>query len=191
MSQIPIAYAKWIEGVVQVPSTYQKKYSFEPSEYNLVKYIEENLSKVNIEGFIMKDYHFLSDLQDKYQELKEAKEEEEIDDTYDKSDEYQREAIELVLSGLKYGELAKIKETHLALSLAIGRPIGVWEGSKEYDYLSPTHFSEAILDSIYNDNFAAYARQENFLTNKYSKNVLHFLKSKDDSLLLLIGGMLY
>lgn len=191
LDQIPISYAKWIINVIQPPDTYQKKYSYELDDYNFVKYTEENLSKMNIEGFIMAEYDFLQKLQEEYQKLKEAKEEEEIDDTYDRSDEYQRESIELVISKLKYGELSKIKETHLALSLAIGKPIGVWEGSEEYNYLSPTHFSEAILDSMYNDNFHKYARQENFLANKYSKNLLNFLRSKDDSLLLLIGGLLY
>lgn len=191
LDQIPIPYAKWITNAIQPPDTYQKKYSYELDDYNLVKYTEENLSRMNIEGFIMADFHFLGKLQEEYQKLKEAKEEEEIDDTYDRSDEYQRESIELVISKLKYGELSKIKETHLALSLAIGRPLGVWEGSKDYNYLSPTDFSESILDSLYNDNFQMYALQENFLANKYSKNLLNFLRSKDDSLLLLIGGLLY
>ncbi len=189
--QIPIPYAKWIVNSVQPPKSYQKRYVYTEPVGDLAGYVEDFMSMNNIEGFIAGDYEFLEDIQEEYQRLKEAKEEEEIDDTYDRSDENQREAIELVLGKLNYGELAKIKETHLALSLAIGRPTGVWEGSKEYNYLSPTDFSEAILDSLYNDSFQMYARQENFIKNKYSKTLLNFLRSKDDNLLLLMGGLLY
>ncbi|CAI2383715.1 unnamed protein product [Moneuplotes crassus] len=191
LQQIPIPYAKWIVNAIQPPKTYERTYAFRSEDIDLVRYVEENLSKNNIEGFINSEYPFLEQIQEEYQRLKEAKEEEEIDDTYDKSDENQREAIELVLSKLNYGELAKIKEAHLALSLSIGKPLGVWEGSKDYNYLSPTDFSEAILDSLYNDNFQSYLRKENFMTNKYSNTLLNFLRSKDDSLLLLIGGLLY
>jgi hypothetical protein len=191
LSQIPSQYAKWVENVVRPPSTYRRKYSNKNKEYNFIRYVEENLSKINIEGFVMGEYGFLNDLQDDYQKLKETKEEEEIDDTYDRSDEYQREALELVISRIKSNELAKIKDLHLSLSIALGRPVGVWERTKGYAYLSPTDYSEAILDSMYNDNFLMYAKQEEFITNKYSKTLINFLRSKDDSLLLLIGSLFY
>jgi hypothetical protein len=191
LSQIPSQYAKWVENVVRPPSTYRRKYSNKSKEYNFIRYVEENLSKINIEGFVMGEYGFLNDLQDDYQKLKETKEEEEIDDTYDRSDEYQREALELVISRIKSNELARIKDLHLSLSIALGRPVGVWERTKGYAYLSPTDYSEAILDSMYNDNFLMYAKQEEFTTNKYSKTLINFLRSKDDSLLLLIGSLFY
>lgn len=191
LSQIPAQYAKWVENMVKPPSTYQRKYLTKSKEYTYAKYVEENLSKINVEGFVMGDYDFLSGLQDEYQKLKETKEEEEIDDTYDRSDEYQREALELVISRLKSTELAKLKEVHLSLSIAIGRPVGVWEHTKEYAYLSPTDYSEGILDSLYNDSYLMYSRQELFISNKYSKTLINFLRSKDDSLLLLIGSLLY
>lgn len=177
--------------MVKPPSTYQRKYLSKDKEYDYAKYVEENLSKINVEGFVMGDYDFLSGLQDEYQKLKETTEEEEIDDTYDRSDEYQREALELVISRLKSTELAKIKDVHLSLSIAIGRPVGVWEHTKEYAYLSPIDYSEGILDSLYNDSFLMYSRQELFISNKYSKTLINFLRSKDDSLLLLIGSLLY
>lgn len=150
-----------------------------------------NLNKMNIEGFIMSKYPFLSEVQEDYIRLKESKEEEEIDDTLDNSDENQREALVLVISKLKPNELAKIKETHLTLSIALGKPVGYWEGERDFELLSPTHYSEAILDSLYNDTFKTYIKQEEFVMNKYAKTLLNFLRSKDDSLLLLIGSLFY
>lgn len=69
--------------------------------------------------------------------------------------------------------------------------VGVWEKETDYHYFSPTHYSEAILDSIYNGNYRIYINENEFVTNKYSKTLLNFLRSKDDSLLLLIGSLLY
>ena len=64
-------------------------------ENDFAKYVEENLSKVNIEGFISAEYPFLTPLQEEYQKLKESREEEEIDDTLDNSDKNQWDAVEL------------------------------------------------------------------------------------------------
>lgn len=123
--------------------------------------------------------------------MKELKEDDEIDDTKDNSDENQREALDLVVKFLKGPELTKIKEAHLALSIAWGKPIGVWERDLKFSYLSPTDYSEAILDSIYSESYKMYVMEEEFVINKHSKTLLNFLRSKDDSLLLLIGSLLY
>lgn len=191
LHSIPLAYAKWIESAVKPPSTYQRRYTHSKKDYTFLTYLMENLNKINIEGFVMADYPFLAGVQEQYQSLKEEMEEEEIDDTYDNSDENQRKALEMVCNQLKPGEMVKIREVHLALSIALGKPVGVWERDLEYTHLSPTDYSEAILDSIYNDNFKMYIKQEDFVMNKYSKTLLNFLRSKDDSLLLLIGSLLY
>jgi len=191
LSKIPSAYTKWIEGPIKPLATYSPKYNGKRKELTFLKYVEQHLSKNNIEGFIMADHKFLPDLQDSYQAMKEAKEEEEIDDTHDNSDDYQRDALNFVVRYLKEPELSKIRDTHLSLSIALGKPIGVWEKERNFSYLSPTDYSEAILDAIYNDTFRMYVMEEEFVVNKHSKTLINFLRSKDDSLLLLIGSLLY
>ena len=191
MASIPGEFSQWIENVIKPPATYKKRYSRAVIESDFAKYLEENLSKINIEGFINADYVFLTPLQDEYQKLKESREEEEIDDTLDNSDKNQIDAVELAIKRLKSADFARIRANHLVLSIAIGRKVGVWEKEAEYNYFSPTHYSEAILDSIYNGNYRIYINENEFVTNKYSKTLLNFLRSKDDSLLLLIGSLLY
>lgn len=191
MPSIPKDFAKWIDNTVRPPSSYSKTYVAKAGYQDLARYAEDNISKVNIEGFISVRLPFLSQLQQDYQALKEMREEEEIDDTLDNSDKYQREALELALRRLKFGDLAKIKYNHLTLSIALGKPTGVWERETDYAYLSPTDYSEAILNAIYQGNYKEFVKDEEFVTNKYSKTLLNFLRSKDDSLLLLIGSFLH
>lgn len=191
LHHIPDQYSKWIEDVAVPPSTYRSKYSKRVPDSELVRYTEDNLSRINIEGFISADLIFLSQIQKDYQSLKESKEEEEIDDTLDNSDKNQREAIDLVLKRLTSEEINKIKFSHFSLSIALGIPVGIWELETNFTHLSPTNYSEAILDSIYNGTYKDYMAQEEFISNKFSKTLINFLRSKDDSLLLLIGSLLY
>lgn len=121
MASIPEVYCQWIENVIQPPATYKKRYSRAAVESDFAKYVEENISKVNIEGFISADHVFLTPLQDEYQKLKESREEEEIDDTLDNSDKNQIDAVELVIKRLKSADFARIKANHLVLSIAIGK----------------------------------------------------------------------
>lgn len=200
LENIPRQYVKWIEHVVKPPHSYSTKYHHKGPYLTLSKYVEENLSLINIEGFFkslhseVKDnslYKVIKDINDEYEKLKLSKEEDEIDDTHDGSDETQREAVEIMIKRLKITDLTRIKDEHLHLSVALGKSIGVWEKSKDFEYLSPTHYSEGILDAIYNGKIKPYMTENEFVINKFSKTLLNFLRSKDDSLLLLIGSLLY
>lgn len=88
-------------------------------------------------------------------------------------------------------ELGKISKSHLDISVAIGRKIGIIEKDKEYDYMSPTDASEFLISLIYDGSFSDFANYKHYIENKHSKNLLNFLRSKDDSLILQITSLLY
>ena len=200
LEHIPRQYSRYVDSVIKPPYTYATKYVQKGPYITLARYVEETLSYANIEGFLnnmqdeVKDEaqkKLIKTLKNDYEMLKLSKEEEEIDDTHDSSDATHREVVDLITKRLRVNDFQRIKDEHLHLSVAIGRPVGVWEKSKDYEYLSPTHYSEGILDALYGGKFKMYKTEHDFIPNKYSRTLLNFLRSKDDSLLLLIGSLLY
>jgi len=87
-------------------------------------------------------------------------------------------------------EIDKIRDEHLTLSISIGKPIGLMikePGSFTY----PTMICEDILNAIYQGKWDEMKLSSEFLENTYGRTILHFLRSKDDSLLLLITSLIY
>jgi len=76
------------------------------------------------------------------------------------------------------------------LSLAIGRAVGIM-AKDTYDLSSPSDISEMVLDSIYNGKWDELKLSSGFTENPYGKTLLYFLRSKDDSLLLLVSSLIY
>ena len=97
---------------------------------------------------------------------------------------------DVICSKLKTSQLAKIQEEHMHLSIALGKPIGLI-ALNEYDDKSPSDYSEEVLDSIYEGTYDVMKLSQDFGENPYGRTILHFLRSKDDSLLLLVTSLLY
>ena len=100
---------------------------------------------------------FLTDIQEEYEELKESKESEPVDCSQDCLDLLNKDAVDLVLKQLNKKELEKIKQSHTALSIAVGRKIGVLEVNDDIIF-SPTDYSEAILESIYEVRYSGISK---------------------------------
>jgi len=60
-----------------------------------------------------------------------------------------------------------------------------------YSFTSPVEISENILNSIYQGKWDEMKLSGEFVENNYGKTIIYFLRSKDDSLLLLITSLIY
>jgi hypothetical protein len=189
MQHIPQQFGRWISGPTRVPRSFSEKYTKQHSISNLSKYTEEKLSLYNIELFIHSKLNFLSELQDEYEELKRVySTSKDADPDWD---EFKRKGIELIANELKPKEASRIMRYHTQLSVALGRPIGLMEKEKEYDLMSPTDFTELILTSMYENRYRKYIMYNKYLTNENAQTLQNFLRSKDDSLVLLISSLMY
>ena len=72
----------------------------------------------------------------------------------------------------------------------MGKAIGV-TAQNVWKVPSPSDFTEQILDAVYSGKFDELKLSENYLSNEYGPTILTLLRSKDDSLLLLIVSLLY
>ena len=201
MPHIPQQFGKWISAQTKVPRSYVKEYSRKMTPSNLYRHTEERLSLSNIDLFINNNLSYLNEIQDEFKELKEiyrssGGEDVDVDDSI----EIKRKAIELIANRLKPKYASQILRYHTQLSIALGLPIGMMEKEAEYDQMSPTDFTKLYLDAMYNefilfrhsDNaYETFVKHNHYQSNENSSVLLNFLRSKDDSFVLLIGSLLY
>lgn len=191
MPHIPPQYEKWINGPIKVPRSFKDKYTRKTTATNLYKYAEENLSLANINLFINNNWSFLNDVQEEYEELKRLYCNNDSGVMTEEPDDLKRKGIELVANHLNAKQIAQVLRYHTQLSVALGKPIGLMEKEAEYDFMSPTDYTDMILDVMYAGNYNKFIMHHQYHPNENSQTLLNFLRSKDDSLILLIGSLLY
>lgn len=191
MNEIPIQISRWIGSQSKEPRSYKQKYVKRMNSTNLVLYTEENLSLDNITTFINSPWNFLNDIQDDYASLRQAYLSDEADLFSEDPIELRRSGISLVASKLKNRDLDLITRYHQQLSVALGRPVGMNEQSDIYEFLSPTDFVDAMLESLYNETFKSMVDEKYFIKNEIAELIQNFLRSKDDSLILLLCSLFY
>ena len=103
--------------------------------------------------------------------------------------EIREKAKELFLSKLTKEKIEEIKAEHMRLSEGLGTYIGLAAdhlAEKEFEMPMESLFSqhEKILYAITYDKIAEFTKSQN------RDIILSFLRSKDDNLLLLVGGLI-
>ena len=188
---IPDKFVKWMKRETKLPKCYKEKYSRKTTSTNLIKYTEENLSLSNINAFINENWSFLNEIQDEYQELRLAYLSAQNEILSEEPLELKRKGIVLVANKLRHGELDHITKYHKALSLSIGRPIGMIEMSDTYNLSSPTDLVDDLLECLYDNSYDKFVSYGHYIFNNNVQFIQNFLKSKDDGLILLIWLVVY
>ena len=101
--------------------------------------------------------------------------------------------MKILLDSLEKSEVMRIRKEHLALSCAIGRPLGIVEADPAAKRLVPiTDLVEQVLNDIYGGRVVSSGEQveDGYTQNEFREPIIMFLRSKDDNLLLLTAGLL-
>lgn len=191
LPHIPEQFESWINTKTKTPLSYSEKYTRKVMISNLCRYTEENLSLANLNLFINNNWSFLNEIQEEYKELKRLYCTTENEVISDENIELKQKGIQLIANHLKAKEVSRIDRYHTQLSVALGRSIGMREKDSEYDLMSPSDYTEMILKAMHQDRYNKFIMYQKYVPNESAQVLLNFLRSKDDSLVLLIASLLY